>query len=51
MSMCKWNSCRTEIAKTHPEKTRVSLPLFKYQVMRTNEGVGVNNYPFDSRWI
>ena len=49
--MCKWKSCRKEIAKTHLEKAKLSLPLPKHQVMKTNGGVGVNNQPFDSRWI
>ena len=47
----KWKSCCTEIEKTHPVKARVSLPSFKGQVMKTNKGVGVNNLPFNSRWI
>jgi len=49
--VCKWNSCRTEIAKAHPEKSKVSMFLFKNQVMKTNREVRINNHTFDSRWI
>ena len=49
--VCKWKSYRKEMAKTRPEKAKVSLPLFKHQVMKTNGGVGVNNHTFNSRWI
>ena len=43
--MCKWNNCRIEIAKTHPEKAKVSLTLFKHQIMKTNGGSELKQPP------